>query len=113
MARCGVRNPAKAGWSSGKLHRLESGLTHTERAGPLGQLDRDVPRPVAVDSRTDHEGGTRATAQTVRDGPQRPVVAEELARATRRSSIASVSASQSSSGIETNVGPHGRCIAVW
>ena len=78
--RCGVRKPAKAGWSSGKLHRLDSGLTHTAAPVRSASATTSAPAPSRSTPGPTTSGGPlaarRGRAATRR---QRVRIADELA----------------------------------
>ena len=108
--RAGVRKPANAGWSSGKLQRPLRGLTHT--AAPVSSASstvrshapsRSTPAPTTSAGRVLRFNAAAAAAK--------PTGSPTYSLCTSRGATRSPGASQSSSGIETNVGPQGGCIA--
>ena len=78
---------------------------------PLGQRHHLIPRAVAIDAGPDHEDGPRAAIEPGADrlDQRRIRIAQPAHRP--RVGTGSLERSQSSTGIETNVGPHGCCIA--
>ena len=82
-----------------------------QRLMPLGELDDLVPRVIAIDARADNECGPRAAIEPL--GDRRDEIRIGMRRAAHRACADRFRVrSQSSTGIETKVGPHGACIAM-
>ena len=107
-----ARKPANSGWSSGKATRLQKGLAQTGARSRSASATAAGPAPSASTSGPITSTGLRAAASAAAQSAS-SAGSGAMSWLVRRGGSGRVGAAQSSLGMETKVGPKGRCMATW